>query len=61
MMDKDFQLSIFVFYSEIQDRLLVLNKYLALGSTQLLLLGFSKTDFKELIVLFNHIVKLKKL
>lgn len=59
-MYKGFQLSIFsIFFRDKEDRLLVLIKYLALGSTQLLLLGFSKTGFKEFMVLFNLIVKIK--
>lgn len=49
-----FQLSIFVLFRDKEDRLLVLIKYLALA--QLLF----KTDFKEVMILFNLIIKILK-
>lgn len=59
-MSKDFWLSYFcILFRDKEDGLLVLIKYLTLGSTRLLLLGFSKTDFQEFMVLFNLIVKME--
>lgn len=52
-----FQLSIFVLFRDKEDRLLVLIKYLALAQ---LLLGYFKTDFKEVMILFNLIIKILK-
>lgn len=52
-----FQLSIFVLFRDKEDRLLVLIKYLALAQ---LLLGYFKTDFKEVMILFKLIIKILK-